>query len=197
MGKYAFSFTCYKHFWGSESPLWWCEGISWGGKGFWCVCCIWIFKEESIISCIAITCSLTFLIFNHIVGFTLILLAIINVIRLSNTKPFKQKESNNVNVVGPWHLLHFVQKHVVLIAEMAFFTTQNIFENMLYVYGLGLFFWPWPQTLCAWQWVQLCADQKLFWRTIFLAHFAIACLIHSIQKIVFLCYYHHHVGYFT
>ena len=34
-------------------------------------------------------------------GFTLILLAIINVIRLSNTKPFKQKESNNVNVVGP------------------------------------------------------------------------------------------------
>ena len=112
-------------------------------------------------------------------GFTLILLAIINVIRLSNTKPFKQKESNNVNVVGPWHLLHFVQKHVVLIAEMAFFTTQNIFENMLYVYGLGLFFWPWPQTLCAWQWVQLCADQKLFLRTILIFGLFCYCLFDS------------------
>ena len=94
-------------------------------------------------------------------GFTLILSAIINVIRLSNTKPFKQKESNNVNVVGPWHLLYFVQKHVVLIAEMAFFTTQNIFENMLYVHIWSRSFLPWPQTICAWQWVQLCTDQKI------------------------------------
>ena len=199
MGKYAFSFTCYKHFWGSESPLWWCEGISWGGKGFWCVCCIWIFKEESIISWIAISGSLTVFIFNHIVGFTLILLAIINVIRLSNTKPFKQKESNNVNVVGPWHLLHFVQKHVVLIAEMAFFTTQNIFENMLYVYGLGLFFCHGLRLYVHGNGFNFVQIKNCFWgQFLFLAYFAIACMIHSIQKIVFLCYYHHHhVGYFT
>ena len=130
-------------------------------------------------------------------GFSLILLAIINVIRLSNTKPFKQKESNNVNVVGPWHLLHFVQKHVVLIAEMAFFTTQNIFENMLYVYGLSLF-WPWPVNICAWQWVQVCTDQKLrnvllnstmeFDMEDYVFRLILLFLVwfHSIQKIVFL-----------
>ena len=79
---------------------------------------------------------------------------------------------------------------------MAFFTTQNIFENMLYVYGLGLFLAMASDFMCMAMGSTLCRSKTVL-EDNFLAHFAIAYLIHSIQKIVFLCYYHHHVGYFT